>query len=51
VLLTGSFNWTRSASEVNQENVIVTDDPRLVGAFVTEFERLWIQMSRSSPGE
>jgi len=45
VLLTGSFNWTRSASERNQENVIVTDDPRLVAPFVTEFERLWREMS------
>jgi phosphatidylserine/phosphatidylglycerophosphate/cardiolipin synthase-like enzyme len=46
VLLTGSFNWTRSASEANQENVVVTDDPRLVRPFATEFERLWNQMSR-----
>ena len=45
VLLTGSFNWTRSASEVNQENVIVTDDARLVAPFVTEFERLWGEMA------
>jgi len=44
VLLTGSFNWTRSASESNQENVIVSDDPRLVAPFVTEFGRLWGEM-------
>ena len=40
-LVTGSFNWTRSASEGNQENIIVTDDVWLVKAFRTEFERLW----------
>ncbi len=40
-LLTGSFNWTRSASEVNQENIIVSDDVRLVAPFQREFEGLW----------
>ena len=29
-LMTGSFNWTRSASEQNEENLIVTADPVLV---------------------
>ncbi|MBI2946243.1 MAG: endonuclease [Verrucomicrobia bacterium] len=40
-LVTGSFNWTRSASDYNQENIIVTGDERLVKAFGVEFERLW----------
>jgi mitochondrial cardiolipin hydrolase len=40
-LATGSFNWTRSATEENQENYVVTDDPLLVDAFLHEFERLW----------
>jgi phosphatidylserine/phosphatidylglycerophosphate/cardiolipin synthase-like enzyme len=40
-LLTGSYNWTRSAASHNQENVVVTADPRLVGAFGEMFERLW----------
>lgn len=40
-LATGSFNWTRSATEGNEENLIVTDDIRLVRAFAERFERLW----------
>lgn len=40
-LLTGSFNWTRSASEQNEENLIVTPDPVLVAAFRGRFEALW----------
>ncbi|MFO0627637.1 MAG: phospholipase D-like domain-containing protein [Polyangiales bacterium] len=40
-LLNGSYNWTRSAARFNQENLVVTDDPALVGAFAREFERLW----------
>ncbi len=40
-LLTGSYNWTRSAASENHENVIVTADPRLVAAFGEVFETLW----------
>ena len=36
-LLTGSFNWTRSAAEHNQENLIVTNEPRLMRLYVREF--------------
>jgi phosphatidylserine/phosphatidylglycerophosphate/cardiolipin synthase-like enzyme len=42
-LLTGSFNWTRSATKFNQENVVVLGDPRLVRAFADTFESLWKQ--------
>ncbi|HEY1170342.1 MAG TPA: phospholipase D-like domain-containing protein [Verrucomicrobiae bacterium] len=44
ILLTGSFNWTRSASAVNQENIIVSNDMRLVEPFMKEFEALWGKM-------
>lgn len=41
MLVNGSFNWTRSASEQNQENLITTDDDVLVSAFQERFEELW----------
>jgi phosphatidylserine/phosphatidylglycerophosphate/cardiolipin synthase-like enzyme len=44
-LMTGSFNWTRSASEQNEENLIVTADPTLVRAFGERFETLWGRMT------
>ncbi len=40
-LLTGSYNWTRSAADSNEENLIVTDDPQLVPQFRREFDALW----------
>jgi phosphatidylserine/phosphatidylglycerophosphate/cardiolipin synthase-like enzyme len=46
VLLTGSFNWTRAAALHNQENIIVTDDPKLVRAFMEAFEELWERFFR-----
>ncbi|WLQ12293.1 phospholipase D-like domain-containing protein [Hahella aquimaris] len=41
VLIHGSFNWTRSASTYNQENIVVTDHPGLVKEFSGEFAKLW----------
>ena len=41
VLANGSFNWTRSASTVNEENLVVTDDPALLRSFAGQFQALW----------
>ncbi|MDB4061080.1 phospholipase D-like domain-containing protein [bacterium] len=40
-MLTGSYNWARSAAEQNQENIIVSDDAKMAKDFVREFDRLW----------
>jgi mitochondrial cardiolipin hydrolase len=44
-LLTGSFNWTRSATDFNEENLLVTSDPVLVQAFADRFEKLWVKFA------
>lgn len=44
-LLTGSYNWTRSAAERNQENILITDQPKVVKDFVREFDRLWEKLA------
>ena len=46
ILVNGSFNWTRSATDYNQENILVTDEPKLVAAYSGEFEILWNEFSR-----
>lgn len=43
-LLTGSYNWTRSAADRNQENILVTQNPLLVKSFLGEFEKLSDQL-------
>ncbi|NEN25351.1 DUF1669 domain-containing protein [Cryomorpha ignava] len=43
-LLTGSYNWTRSAADRNQENILVTQNPFLVKSFLGEFEKLSDQL-------
>ncbi|QUJ69372.1 phosphatidylserine synthase (plasmid) [Photobacterium sp. GJ3] len=40
-LINGSFNWTRSASRYNQEDITLTDDRRFLTAFEQQFEALW----------
>jgi phosphatidylserine/phosphatidylglycerophosphate/cardiolipin synthase-like enzyme len=41
LVVTGSYNWTRSAADFNMENMVVTDDERLIAAFSEQFEALW----------
>lgn len=43
LLLTGSYNWTRSAAEVNEENIIVSGEEGLVKQFSNQFNELWEQ--------
>ncbi len=43
-LLTGSYNWTRSAEKFNQENLIITSNSEFIRRFKNEFEKLWKQM-------
>lgn len=41
ILITGSFNWTRQASMLNYENILVTSTPDLVRKYKFEFDELW----------
>ncbi|GAA4003364.1 phospholipase D-like domain-containing protein [Hymenobacter fastidiosus] len=43
-VLTGSYNWTRSAALYNMENLLITDDQATVKRYTAEFERLWEQL-------
>jgi len=44
-LVTGSYNWTRSAADKNHENILVTDHPHAVRDFKKEFNRIWEEFS------
>jgi cardiolipin hydrolase len=43
-LLNGSYNWTRSACDFNEENLVLTNDPSLVRRFADEFDTLWKEL-------
>jgi phosphatidylserine/phosphatidylglycerophosphate/cardiolipin synthase-like enzyme len=40
-LLNGSYNWTRSASAFNEENLVVTSDRKLISTFSHQFAKMW----------
>ena len=44
-LLTGSYNWTRTGADVNNENMLITTTNKIVRAYKKEFQRLWMEMS------
>lgn len=49
LLVTGSYNWTRAAAKHNEENIVVTGDPRLLNSFATTFDGLWREYEPFAP--
>ena len=41
LLLTGSYNWTFSANNRNDENLMVIDDLKIVTRYQNQFKKLW----------
>jgi len=41
ILLTGSYNWTFSANNRNDENLMVINDPEIIEIFQNQFVNLW----------
>jgi phosphatidylserine/phosphatidylglycerophosphate/cardiolipin synthase-like enzyme len=44
IALTGSFNWTYTATKHNQENLLATSNFDIVQQYQAEFSRLWKTM-------
>jgi DNA uptake protein ComE-like DNA-binding protein len=40
-VFTGSYNWTLSANNRNDENLMVIDDPEIIEIFQHQFVNLW----------
>lgn len=43
-VITGSYNWTRSAEAFNHENIVLEKSPSVVKTFTDTFEKLWKEM-------
>lgn len=41
IVLTGSFNWTRHASEQNYENILISTNKQLVKQYADYFKGMW----------
>ncbi|MBO3801876.1 MAG: phospholipase D family protein [Thermoproteota archaeon] len=46
IVLTGSFNWSTSADEKNNENLIIIFDKDLASKYTQEFWRIWNQSKK-----
>ena len=44
IVLTGSFNWTYTASKHNQENLLITTNFDITKQYAEQFEQLWSEM-------
>jgi phosphatidylserine/phosphatidylglycerophosphate/cardiolipin synthase-like enzyme len=44
VALTGSYNWTRSAAQHNEENLLITCEPGIITAYARQFDKMWDEM-------
>lgn len=42
-VITGSYNFSRSAEEYNDENFLIIDDPAIARQYIEEFERVFAQ--------
>lgn len=49
-VITGSLNFSTSAEESNDENVIILDNPDIASLYMREFERIWSQGTDPQPG-
>jgi phospholipase D len=43
IVLTGSFNWTETAENNNNENLIVVNSVDVASLYETEFQKVWVQ--------
>jgi mitochondrial cardiolipin hydrolase len=46
IVICGSYNWTRSATLNNNEDIVIFDHKEAVNGFVQEFEKLWNEYSK-----
>ena len=49
-VVTGSMNYSTSAEEGNDENVIILDNPDIARLYLQDFDRIWAQATDPAPG-
>jgi phosphatidylserine/phosphatidylglycerophosphate/cardiolipin synthase-like enzyme len=49
-VITGSMNYSTSAEESNDENVVILDNPEIASLYLQDFERVWLLATDPEPG-
>jgi phosphatidylserine/phosphatidylglycerophosphate/cardiolipin synthase-like enzyme len=47
--VTGSLNFSSSADDENEENVVILDNPEIAALYLQEFDKLWNQANDVDP--
>ncbi len=50
-VISGSFNLSTNATESNDENVIIIDNPAIANLYTQEFQRIWSIATDPEPGK
>jgi phosphatidylserine/phosphatidylglycerophosphate/cardiolipin synthase-like enzyme len=51
LVISGSFNFSTNATESNDENVMIIDDPQIANLYTQEFQRVWAIATDPEPGK
>ena len=51
VLVTGSYNWSRQATNYNQENILFFENKELCEKYTEEYDKLWEQFESISQSD
>jgi phosphatidylserine/phosphatidylglycerophosphate/cardiolipin synthase-like enzyme len=51
IVVTGSLNYSSSADDENEENVVIFENLEIASLYLSEFEKIWNQSHDVSPGE
>ncbi len=51
IVVTGSLNYSSSADDANEENVIILDNAEIAALYLKEYENLWNQAHELNPAE
>jgi phosphatidylserine/phosphatidylglycerophosphate/cardiolipin synthase-like enzyme len=49
IVITGSYNFSRSAADYNDENVLILHSPEIAAHYLDEFERLYSEAEEMNP--
>ena len=50
-MITGSFNFSRSAAESNDENIVIIRNAGVAGLYLEEWRRVWESAKELAPDE
>ncbi len=51
IVVTGSLNFSNSANESNDENVVIITNPAIAAEYLAEFDRRWAEASAPDPAD